>query len=138
MVSSGMHTAILIILFSNEEQQGIEHVHIGLVVWQKGCHLYMQDGILPFVKSKEADLKKAGDRHTKNKDPGGVHLYSLLIANYGDVMAVPTNPPYCLVYPTMYNYDAEVQNHLTQQPVLQGCAHTPAFARYGSSLPDNL
>ena len=27
-------------------------------------------------------------------------------------MAIPTNPPYCLVYPTVYSDDAEDQNHL--------------------------
>ena len=71
----------------------------------------MQDGILPFVKSIEVDLKKVRDRHAQNKDPGGVHSYSLLIANHGGIMAVPTDLPYCLVYPTMYNDDTEDLNH---------------------------
>ena len=51
-------TAILIVFLSDEEHQGIENVHINLVVHHEGCHLYMQDGILPFVKSIEVDLKK--------------------------------------------------------------------------------
>ena len=104
-------TAILIVFLSDEEHKGIEHVHIGLMVPHKECHLYMQDGILPFMKSIEADLEKARDRCTQNKDPGGVHSYSLLIANYGPIMAIPTDLLYCLVYPTMYNDDAEDQNH---------------------------
>ena len=104
-------TAILIVFLSDEEHQGIGHVHIGMVVQCEGCHLYMQDRILPFVKSIEADLKKARDRRAQNKDPGRACLYSLLIANYGDIMAVPTDPLYCLVYPTMYNNDMEDQNH---------------------------
>ena len=104
-------TAILIVFLSNKEHQGIEHVHISLMVQCERCHLYMQDGILPFMKSKEADLKKVRDRYTQNKDPGGVHLYSLLIANYGGIMAIPTDPLYCLVYPIMYNNDAEDWNH---------------------------
>ena len=104
-------TDILIVFLSDEEQQGIEHVHIGLVVQREGCHLYMQDGILPFAKSIEVDLEKVRDRHAQNKDPGGVRLYSLLIAKYGGIMAVPTDPQYCLVYPTMYSNDAEDQNH---------------------------
>ena len=104
-------TIILIVLLSNEEHEGIEHVHISLVVHCEECCLYMQDWILPFVKSIKADLKKVRDQHTQNKDPGGVHSYSLLIANYGCIMAIPTNPLYCLVYPTVYNDDAEDQNH---------------------------
>ena len=104
-------TTILIVFLSDEEHQGIEHMHIGLVVHCKECLLYMQDGILPFLKSIEADLKKARDRCTQNKDLGRMHSYSLLIANYGGVMAIPTNPLYCLVDPTVYSDDAEDQNH---------------------------
>ena len=40
-----------------------------------------------------------------------MHSYSLLIANYGGVMAVPTDSPYFLVYLTMYNTGMEDQNH---------------------------
>ena len=115
------HTmAILIIFLSDIEHQGIEHVHIVLVVWCEGCHLYMQDGILPFMKSIEADLKKAWDRHAQNKDPGWAHSCSLLIANYGGMMAVPTDPPYCLVYPTVSNDDAEDQNHFNTAAIPSG------------------
>ena len=100
-------TAILIVFLSDEEHQGIKHVHIGLVVCHEECHLYMQDGILPFVNSIEADLKKVRDRCTQNKDPGRVHSYALLVGNYGGIMAIPTNPLYCLVYPTVYNNDSK-------------------------------
>ena len=41
---------------------------------------------------------------------GCVHIpYSLPIM--GGIMAVPTDPPYCLVHPTVYNDDTEDQNH---------------------------
>ena len=63
------------------------------------------------MKAIEADIKKVRDRHTQNKDPGRVCSYVLLVANYGGIMAIPTNPPYCLVYPTLYNEDTEDQNH---------------------------
>ena len=99
------HTmAILITFLSNKEHQGIEHVHISLVVWCEGCHFYMQNGILPFVEPEKGmgqTCKRCGTG-AENKDPGRAGL-SLIIANYGGVMAVPTDPPYCLVYPTMYN-----------------------------------
>ena len=103
--------AILIVFLSDEEHKCIQHLHIGLVVHHTGYNLYMQDEILPFVKSIEVDLEKMRDRHAHNKNPGGVHSYALLVANYGGVMAIPTNPLYCLVYPTVYNKDAENQNH---------------------------
>ena len=104
-------TTILIVFLSEEDHEGTEHVHIGLVVCNGGCCLYTQEGILPFVKAIEADLKKVRDRHTQNKDPGCACSYSLPLANYGVIMAIPTNPPYCLVYPTVYNDDTEDQNH---------------------------
>ena len=101
-----------------------EYVHIGLVVCHEECHLYMQDGILPFVKSIEADLEKVRDRQAQNKDPGRVRSYALLFANYGGVMANPTNPLYCLVYPTVYNNDTEDQNHFnTAASPLGMCTH---------------
>ena len=115
------HTmAILIIFLSDKEHQSIEHVHISLVVQHEECCLYMQDGILPFVKSIETDLNKVRDRHAQNKDPGRVHSYSLLIANYGGIMAVPTDPLYCLVYPTVYNDDTEDQNYFNTAASLSG------------------
>ena len=117
--------AILIIFLSNKEHQGIEHMHIGLVVRCEGCHLYMQDGILPFVKPIEADLKKVRDGHAQNKDPGGEHSHSLLIANYRGIMAVPTDPPYSLVYPTVYNNNMEDQNHFNTAASPSGlCTHS--------------
>ena len=81
------------------------------MVWHEGCHLYMQNGILSYMQSIEADLQKVWDRHTENKDLGRVRSYSLPIANYGGVLAIPTDPPYCLVYPTVYNTGTEDQNH---------------------------
>ena len=71
------------------------------------------------------DLKKARDRCTQNKDPGRACSYSLLIANYGGIMAVPTDPPYCLVYPTMYSTGVEDQNHSNAAASLSGlCTHS--------------
>ena len=84
---------------------------IGLVVHHVGCNLYTQDGILPFMKSIEEDLAKVRDRCSHGKDAGGVCSYSLLVANYGGIMAIPTDPPYCLMSPTMYNDGVEDQTH---------------------------
>ena len=40
-------------------------------------------------------------------------------------MAIPTNPPYCLVYPMVYNEDAENQNHFNTAASTSGM-HTHA------------
>ena len=98
-------------LHSNEEHQGIQHMHIGHVAHHVRCNLYTQDGILPFVKSIEEDLAKVRERCAHNKDVGGMHSYALLVANYDGAMAVPADPLYRLVYPTMYNAGVENQTH---------------------------
>ena len=103
--------AILLVFLSDEEHQAIQHMHIGLVVHHSGSNLYTKEGILFFVKSIEVDLAKVMDRCAHNKDAGGVCLYTLLVANYGSVMAIPTDPLYCLMYPTMYNNGVEDQTH---------------------------
>ena len=95
----------------SEDHQGIQHVHIGLVVHHVGCNLYTQVGILLFMKSIEEDLAKVRQRCACNKDIGGAHSYALLVATYGDVMAVPTDLPCCLMYPTMCNAGMEDQTH---------------------------
>ena len=64
-----------------------------------GCNLYDQDG--PFIKSIEEDLEKV--RHDAGKDPGGVCSYAMLVA-------IPMDPPYCLIYPVVYNNDIAAQN----------------------------
>ena len=37
----------------------------------------------------------------------------MLVTNFGGIMAIPTDPPYCLVYPTIYSNDVahKNQNH---------------------------
>ena len=106
-------TAILIVFLSGEQHTAIQHIHISSVVHCISCNLYDQDGILPFINSIEEDLKKAQEKQDAGKDPGGVHSYAMLVTNFGSTMAIPTDPLYCLVYPTIYNDDVDIkdQNH---------------------------
>ena len=88
------------------------------------------------------DLEKVRERPTKNKDSGGMHSYSLLVANYGGIMAIPTDPLYCLVYPTVYNNNAEEQSHggqsfrIAHRPLHVPCP-TSACGQ-GPEPPENL
>ena len=91
-------TAILIMFLSDADFNGVEHIHIGLMVHHTDCRLYDQIGILPFIETINNDLEKTQKRGSKS----GVCSYSLLVANYRGVMAAPMERPYCLVYPTMY------------------------------------
>ena len=96
-------TAILIIFLSDEQHSAIQHIHIGLVVCCVGCEMYEQKGILPFIQPTKEDLKKVWQKWESGKDPSGAHSYVMLVANYGSLMAMPTDLPYCLVYPTIYS-----------------------------------
>ena len=122
-------TAILIVFLSDEQHTAIQHVHIGLVASHVGCNLYDQDGILPFINSIEEDLKKARQKHNAGKDPGRVCSYAMLVTNFGGIMAIPTDPPYCLVYPVIYSDDVATknQNHFST-------VASPPMAAYNAQL----
>ena len=96
---------------SDREHKGIEHIFIGLVVCHEESSIYMQADILTFVESIEVDLKKVRDMHEVGLDQGRRCSYCLLLAYYRDIMAIPTDPPYCLVYPIMYHKNAEDKSH---------------------------
>ena len=42
-----------------------------------------------------------------------MHSYSMLVANFGGLMVIPTDSPYCLMYPNTYSNEVapENQNH---------------------------
>ena len=103
MDTAGHTSAILLVFLSDDQHETIEYVHIGLVVHRTGCQLYEQKAIPVFIKSIEDDLKKARSKWATGKDPGEVCSFSMFIGNFGGLMAVPTDPPYCLVYPKIYS-----------------------------------
>ena len=96
-------TAILLVFLSDDQHETIEYVHSGLVVHHASCQLYEQKSIPWFIKFTEDDLKKARSKQAAGKDPGEVHSFSMFVSNFGGLMAVPTDPPYCLMYPNIYS-----------------------------------
>ena len=124
-------TAIRIVFLSDKKHMTIQHVHLSLVVRCIGCNLYDQDGILPFINSIEEDLNKVGQKWNTGKDPGGVCSYTMLVTNFGGIMAIPMDPSYCLVYPRIYSDDVttENQNHFNTA----GCIPVPAYVLLCSS-----
>ena len=84
----------------------------------------MQADILTFTESIEVDLKKVRDMCEEGLDPGGRHSYCLLLTNYRGIMAIPTDPPYCLVYPIVYRENVEDQSHFNTSASPSGmCTH---------------
>ena len=120
--------AILRVFLSDEQLMTIQHVHLGLVVCRISCILYDQDGILPFINFIEEDLKKARQRWDVGKDPGGAGSYAMLVTNFGSIIAIPMDPPCCLVYPMIYsdNVATKNQNHFNTMGSPPGL-HTHTF-----------
>ena len=80
---------------------------MGLIVHRVESHLYTPDQILDFVKDIEVDLQAAHDALKAGGDPGKRHTFCPFVSNFGGAMSVPTDPPYCLIYPTSYMRDAD-------------------------------
>ena len=119
-------TAILLVFLSDDQHETIEHIHTGLVVHHTSCQLYKQKVIPMFIKSVEDDLKKARLKWAAGKDPGEVCSFSMFIGNFGGLMAVPTDPPYYLMYPNIYSNEvpAKDRNHFNVKGGPSGlCTH---------------
>ena len=103
---SGM-TAILLIFQVDDQHEQITDIYIGLIVHRVSSHLYAPEKILDFMSDIEVDLKVAHDTLVAGCDPGRRHTFCLFVNNYGGMVSVPTDPPYCLVYPMSYMKDVE-------------------------------
>ena len=95
-------TCILINFLSNAKYTDVEHVHIELIIIQKGFHPCEQKDILPFLDVIHGDLQATCKKELRHGHKLPMpRSYSLFTASFGRCMAVPTDPPYCLVYPTV-------------------------------------
>ena len=120
-------TTILLVFLLDDQHKTIEYIHIGLVVCRTGCQLYEQKAIPWFIKSIEDDLKKARSKRAAGKDPDEKCSFSMFVSNFGSLMAVPTDPPYCLMYPNIYSnkVPSKDKNHFNiggGPPGLHRCA----------------
>ena len=97
---SGM-TAILLVFQADSRHEKITDIYVGLVVQVESC-LYAPDQILNFVKDIEVNLQVAHDALKAGGNPGKRRTYCLFVDNLSSTMSIPTDPPYCLVYPTSY------------------------------------
>ena len=75
---------------------------MGLIVCRVESDLYTLDQILDFFRDIEDDLQVVQDTLKAGGDPGKRCTFCLFVSNYGGAMSVPTDLPYCLIYPTSY------------------------------------
>ena len=83
---------------------------MGLVVCRVESRLYAPDQILDFVKDIEVDLQVAHGTLKAGGDPGKRHAFCLFVNNFSGTMSIPTDPSYCLVYPTSYVKGVELDH----------------------------
>ena len=86
-------------------------------------HLYTLDQILDFIRDIEVDLKVAHDALKVGGDPSKRCAFCLFVSNYGGAMSIPLDPPYCLIYPTSYVRDVELDHFDTRNNPAETCLH---------------
>ena len=94
--------AILLVLQADSRHEKITNVYVGLMVCRVKSRLYSPSQIHNFIKDIEGDLKVACNALKAGGDPSKRHAYCLFVDNLSGTMSIPTDPPYCLVYPTSY------------------------------------
>ena len=107
-------TAILLIFQVKDQHEKITDINVGLVVHNTESHLYAPDKILAFMSDIEVNLKAACDNLKTGGDPSMRHAFCLFINNYGGAMFIPTDLPYCLVYPMSYMKNVEPDHFNTR------------------------
>ena len=100
-------TAILLVFQADSQHEKITDVYMGLVVHRVKSCLYTPDQILDFVKDIEVNLQAAHNALKARGNPSKRCTFCLFVSNFGGTMSIPTDPPYCLVYPTSYVMDVE-------------------------------
>ena len=114
-MKASKETAILLLFISNASYTDIEYVHIGLVVIRRGYKMGNQSSIVPYVSFIQNQLvemcMRAQTRKSSLPQPRSFYLF---IEDYESMMALLTEPPYCLVYPIRFFNDtpADLRNQL--------------------------
>ena len=116
-------TAILLVFQVDDQHEKITDVYVGLVVYHIESCLYAPEKILDFMSDIEVDLKAVHNALKARGDPGKRCTFCLFVNNYGGIMSIPMDPPYCLVYPTSYMKDVEPDHFNTCTNPARTCLH---------------
>ena len=116
-------TAILLIFQVDDQHEQITDVYIGLIVCHINSCFYTPEKILDFMSDIEVNLKAACDALEAGCDPGRRCIFCLFVNNYEGMMSVPTDPPYCLIYPMSYMKDVEPDHFDTCNNPARTCLH---------------
>ena len=116
-------TAILLVFQADSRHEKIINVYVGLVVCRVDSCLYSPSQIHDFIQDIEGDLQAACNTLKAGGNPGKRHTYCLFVDNLSGVMSIPTDPPYCLVYPTSYIKGIKPDHFDTRNSPAGMCLH---------------
>ena len=102
LASSVSHTTAPLIFHADADLKDIGHVSIGLIMHCQGCNFYQQDAIHGYMGSIRDDLVVTRKKYGVVGCKLPTQSYALLVGNFGGRIAIPTNPPYCLIYANTY------------------------------------
>ena len=111
------------VFWADSQHQEITNIYMRLVVHRVESRMYTPDQILDFVKEIEGNLWVVCNALAAGGDPSKRHAFCLFISNFGGAMGIPTDPPYCLVYPTCYVRDADLDHFDTHNSPVGMCLH---------------
>ena len=115
--------AILLVFQADSKHKRIINVYAGLVVRRVDCRLYSPNQITDFIQDIDVDLQEACDALKAGCDAGKRRTYCLFVDNLSSIMSIPTDPPYCLVYPMTYVKGAEPDHFDTRNSRVGMCLH---------------
>ena len=108
-------TAILLLFISNASYTNIEYVHIRLVVICRGYKVGNQTSIVPYISFIQNQLVETCTwAQTRKSSLPQPHSFCLFMEDYKSMMAPPTEPLYCLMYPIHFfnNTPVDLRNQL--------------------------
>ena len=106
--------AILVVFQADSEHERIINIYMGLVVHRVDSCLYSPSQINDFIQDIVVDLWEARNTLKAGHNTGKRWAYCLFVDNLSSIMSIPTDPPYCLVYPTTYVKGMEPDHFDTQ------------------------
>ena len=114
-MKASKETVILLLFISNASYTNIEYVHIGLVMIRRGYKVGDQVSIVLYALFIQNQLVEMCVRaQTRKSSLPRPHSFCLFMEDYKSMMVLPTEPPYCLVYPIRFFNDtpADPRNQL--------------------------
>ena len=95
-------TTILLVYTTSADLTFIEYVHIRLFVRHAGSQVYEPKSIPAYIKYVEEDTRHIQQKLVAEGGALKACSYCMFICNFEGTMAAETDPPYCLVYPNIY------------------------------------